>query len=53
MSGLRRLRNGTRGFDKPTVDHHVIGVMAWETQAIRRRGPSPENPHPDTAIFGR
>jgi hypothetical protein len=28
-------------------------VMAWETQAIRWHGPSPENPHPVTAIFGR
>jgi len=25
MSGLRRLRNETRGFDKRSVDHHVIG----------------------------
>jgi hypothetical protein len=28
-------------------------VMAWGTQAIRWHGPSPENPHPITAIFGR
>jgi hypothetical protein len=53
MSGLRRLRNRTRGNDKGSVDPHLIEVMAWETQAIRRRGPSPENPHPVTAIFGR
>ena len=53
MSGLRRLRNTTRGYDKRSVDPQPMGVMAWETQAIRRRGPSPENPHPITAIFGR
>jgi hypothetical protein len=42
MSGRRRLRMSER-----------TRAMAWETQAIGRRGPSPENPHPNTAIFGR
>jgi hypothetical protein len=30
-----------------------LGAMARGTQAIGRRGPSPENPHPAAAIFGR
>ena len=35
---------------RPTIR---VDVTAWETQAVMRRGPSPENPHPNTAIFGR
>ena len=42
MSGRRRLSLLIRS-----------GAMAGVTPAIGRRGPSPENPHPNTAIFGR